>query len=505
MGMKKICALLAAAVMVCTAGAALADGMVMAGYEGADTGRLWENNRFFQRMEERTGLSFTFREFRDAKAYDTWIDGLTAGGELPDVLFKASLSGAQVSALYEKGVLIDLRPLLPECAPHLWALLQENPDRLRTAAMDDGAIAALPLIDPIQANNVFWINEDWLSTLKLSMPATAEELTAVLTAFRDGDPNRNGRRDEVPLTFSSTWDLRFLQHAFGIITNDYYQYTDDGGRVSCPLFTEDNRAWLAWMHTLWQEGLLDHIGFTSAAGARQITDSDAVIPYGVVCGPTPAQLLPAAAASSYTALQPLTWKEGRIYRSLLGDVSGGTFAVTSHCADPAAVLAWVDFLYTEEGYRLAHLGKEGEEYEIRADGTWTWMYDVTQARNTIRRDSVIADGSQVPGWIPVEAQAGYSDAASRKLVRDLAALAAYSREACPQVSFTAEERAELQKLWPPLSRWCEEHMTWFITGDLPLNDETWTAFADGAADKGMARVTAIWQQAVDRYRRRDTK
>ena len=41
-------------------------------------------------------------------------------------------------------------------------------------------------------------------------------------------------------------------------------------------------------------------------------------------------------------------------------------------ADPAALLAWVDVLYTEEGAIAALAGTEGEDYVVGEDGSWTW-------------------------------------------------------------------------------------------------------------------------------------
>ena len=501
--MRRSCAILIILVMLFLSCCSMADGLVMAGYEGSTNGRKWENNLFFKRMEEKTGLVFTFRQFFNADEYRAWVDGLTAGSDLPDVLFKASLSDAQARTLYEKGILIDLRPYLEQYMPNLWAHLQEKPERLKAISTDDGAVLTLPVIDPLQVNNVYWINETWLKQVGMAMPKTADDLTKVLRAFRDGDPNRNGQRDETPLTFSSMWDLRFLQHAFGIVTNDYYQYADDSGKVVCPLFTEENRAWLTWMHTLWEERLLDHSGFSSGSSMRAITDSKATITYGVVCGPTPTQMIPNDALGSYAVLQPLAYGGKQTYRSLLGDISGGTFAITTHCADPEAVLAWADYLYTEEGYYLSHVGAAGIDYEVHDDGTWSWLYEQSQSSAAIHRDTVISDGSQAPGYVPVSAQRAFDDAASQKMIDGLETFIGFTRQACPPVMLTAEEKAELAAVWPSVSRWCEEHMTWFVTGDLALNDETWEAFVKGAEELGMSKVTAVWQKAVDRYHQRE--
>ena len=93
--------------------------------------------------------------------------------------------------------------------------------------MPDGTIPALPLINLLHNHNAIWINQDWLTTLGMELPTTAEELVEVLRAFRDRDPNGNGRADETPLAFLGMWDLQFLSHAFGFISNDYSLYLDE--------------------------------------------------------------------------------------------------------------------------------------------------------------------------------------------------------------------------------------------------------------------------------------
>ncbi len=101
----------------------------------------------------------------------------------------------------------------------------------------------------------------------MGVPTTAEELTEVLRLFRDRDMNQNGNRnDEIPLSFVSMWDLRFLAHAFGINADDYY-LTEQNGKISEVLTMEENRAFLTWLHELYTEGLLDSQGlYGHAAG-----------------------------------------------------------------------------------------------------------------------------------------------------------------------------------------------------------------------------------------------
>ena len=184
----------------------------------------WDTNLFFQTMQEKTGIAFSFTEYVSREAWTEAKTEMLAGEvAMPDMFFKAELTPQETLAFYEAGKLIDLRPYLAEYAPHVWALLEANPEWMEAVSLPDGAIVALPSINELTPNNTMWINKTWLDRLKMGVPTTAEELTEVLRQFRDRDMNQNGsRNDEIPLSFVSMWDLRFLAHAFGINADDYY-------------------------------------------------------------------------------------------------------------------------------------------------------------------------------------------------------------------------------------------------------------------------------------------
>ena len=209
---------------------------LMEGYDEATHD--WETNRFFQRMQEKTDIAFEFREYTDAEAWAGRKKAITSGEDLPDVLFKAQLTAAETRDMAAAGILTDLKPYLAEYAPDLWQLLQAHPDYLEAITLPDGSIPVLPSISELPNNDLMWINTAWLKNLHLEMPSTADELTEVLRAFRNGDPNRNGKADEVPLTFIGMWELRFLGHAFGLYDNDYYLHAEDGV-VSSGLKTDE--------------------------------------------------------------------------------------------------------------------------------------------------------------------------------------------------------------------------------------------------------------------------
>ncbi|MCR5297288.1 MAG: extracellular solute-binding protein [Clostridiales bacterium] len=482
------------------AGYAMADApqapdYVLEGYDGDSTGVTWETNLFFTRMQERTGISFQFSQARNETEWKERKTAILEGKNLPDVLFKADLTPAETRKMYEGGVIIDLKPYLEENAPDLWALLQEHPDWLEAITLPDGAIAALPAFNNMQNNDAMWINTRWLERMGLDTPATAEELTEVLRAFKTKDPNGNRSADEVPLTFIGMWELRFLGHAFGIIDNDYYVSVKDGKVVSS-LTTEENRAFLSWLHQLWDEDLLDHNGFTTTDSLRQITDENKTIPYGMMMNATPLNVVPSSALDQFRLLLPLEYEGKQVYRDLAGSVIRGTFAITSACKDPAELVRWVNFLYTEEGARLAQYGEEGTEYSFTENGTWEWNEDLSTIAQITLPSNTISFGLPAPGIAAEEFQKKYVEDTTRETVEQMAELKKYSVLPYPYVYLSDEDAAAIAALQADIMGYAEEAMACFVTGDLELNDENWNTFCETVRAKGLEDEISIWQKYV---------
>jgi len=468
---------------------------IMEGYDGGVSYRVWETNLFFTRMQEKTGISFQFSQYTDAEQWQQRKDGILAGENLPDVLFKAELSSAEVRDMYQQGRIIDLAPYLQDYAPDLWKLLEEHPEWKKSISMPDGAIPALPAINTLQNNDIMWINSAWLKKLKLEKPSTAEELTEVLRAFKTGDPNGNYQQDEIPLTFIGMWELRFLGHAFGIIDNDYY-ISEKDGKVTSSLTSEENRAFLAWLHQLWEEDLLDRNGFAITDNLRQITDEKKAIPYGLLLSISPLTILPEASLDQFVMLEPLRCNDKQVYRDLLGDLVRGTFAVTSACKEPEKLVAWVNYLYTEEGNRLAYYGAEGEEYRWNEDGMWEWTNSTETVANELLPTHTISEGGVAPGYTDPLFQLKYRDEHTREAVTALNTLKQYSVIPYPPVTLSTGDEKRVAEIQEELSRYAEQAMACFVTGDTELNDDTWDEFCKTVEEKGLQEMIGIWQNAL---------
>ena len=468
---------------------------VLEGYDGESASHDWETNLFFRRMQEETGISFEYRQFSDPDRWTGRKEMILQGENLPDVLFKAALTDRETLEMAEKGILIDLKPYLEEYAPDLWALLQADPALEAAITLPDGTIRTLPGINELPTNNLIWINQSWLQTLHLEMPRTAEELTEVLRAFRKDDPNRSGSADEVPLSALGMWDLRFLGHAFGIIDNDYYLSVRDGKVVSS-LTTEKNRAFLTWLHGLWEENLLSHQSFTTIDSLRQITDSKAKMIYGVFLSSSPLTVVPSEAMSQYTTLEPLTFEGKQVYRDLLGKVTRGTFALTRVCPEPEKLVAWVNRLYTEEGSLLLQVGREGEEYIWTEEGTWEWMADLETVAKEILPSATLAEGGTAPGLVTRAFQAKYDDRNTRELIEAMIRVQEHAALPFPQGYLTREDAEKAAALQAKIGPYAEQTMAEFVTGDRRLDDAGWAGFTEELNRRGLPEMMDLWQKYV---------
>ena len=490
------------AIVLCATPILSAAALTMAGFDGEGSNHIWSENEFFKRMETRTGLSFTFDEYTSREQWQAAKDKMFSSGELPDVLFKAALSIDEQIAYSNAGLLVDLLPLLPDNAPNLWALLEARPDWLAAITLPNGKVAALPTINPLSMQNAMWINQNWLDELKLETPADWDSLIGVLTAFRDKDPNQNGKKDEIPLSFLGPWDLKFLSHAFGLVCNDYNVYVDDAGQVR---FISDHENFVEFVKeftSLYKQGLLDPDGFTNADALRSVTKDDATVTYGMFFGPNPFTLFTVTLGDQFSLLEPLVYNDAQVYRDLFGPIATGSFAITSACEDPAELLAWVDILYSKDGAVEAMAGLEGENYIWNEDGTWQYAVDLQTNSSFVLYDLSVYDTGNMPWLSPLDFYAAFDTANLRKTTDELLSLQKYVVSPFPYYYvLTPAQRAYLDPMQFALGTYVDESIARFVLGewDIHSGDDV-AAFYSGLSERGLKDFLTFWQEIYDQQR-----
>lgn len=95
-----------------------------------------------------------------------------------------------------KQAIIPLNDLLDKYGPDIKKAWDADAWKLMTDK--DGKIWGIPRIITT-APFPLWVRADWLQKLNLPMPKTLDEFENVLKAFKERDPNGNGKDDTIPL------------------------------------------------------------------------------------------------------------------------------------------------------------------------------------------------------------------------------------------------------------------------------------------------------------------
>ena len=492
--MKRIAVLaLTAALCLC---AAAAQAITMTGLETESVTREWEENLFFARMQERTGIEASARAIYDEEDYQKTLLAMEKGEIPADVLFKAKLTREQERTLIDSGALVDLAPLIEENMPNLSALLEENPAWREVITLEDGRIASLPLINEAEHQVIVWINQAWLKKLGLPMPVNPQELTEALLAIKKGDPNANYKQDEIPADLLGVFEMRWLLPYFSIIADDYHLCRDAQGSIVFAPEQEGYREFVALLkewHTL---GLFGEETFTTIHNAATLDDTDdETIKSGLIVTVAPYTHVDAAAAHDYVPLL-MAGPDGSVrWRDMFGAVWTGCFAVTSSCEDPAQALRWADALYGEEAAILAYAGEEGTDYQFNEAGDWSFIVDSLRTVEDIRAESIIYTGVTMPGRSPSEFLAKVDSDVDRHVLSETEQVASVSEQVTHSYLLNAADQARADEIALTLGRLVDEGIARFATGEVELNDENWKAWLESLRGAGSEELVQLFDAA----------
>lgn len=239
---------------------------------------VWGTNNGFKAIEKGSPLYELYADLLGVGVIHPYIewDGGTnylnqlniriAGNNMPDVF---QPEGGKEYELALNDAIVDLTDLLPEYAPKLWEIVPDEVwDVVRSNdPTGQGRIYYVPVVQSYGLTGGI-IRKDWLDDLGLPMPKTQEEYVNVLRAFRDNDMNGNGDpNDEFPT--GGRAEARWMDHLF----NMYGIAMDEGrpdwdiydGEITYSAVTPNMRDALAFIASLYEEGLLDPETFLNSA------------------------------------------------------------------------------------------------------------------------------------------------------------------------------------------------------------------------------------------------
>ncbi len=277
-----------------------------------------------------------------------------------------------------QGALIPLNDLIDKYAPNYKKFLDEHPDARYFSTAADGNIYFIPFTQGGTASAGWFARQDWLDKLGLEAPNNVDEFYKTLVAIRDGDPNGNGLKDEVPY-FGGKADLEPLLCLFD--AKDTFRYTPDGTVSYGPM--EDNFLPAIKEIAKWyKEGLIDR-EFFSRSDAKDYFNSNNT--GGItsdwfgstsLLNTTLADTIPGYKLVPFAPPEDINGERKVHERRTL--YNGEGWAISSMNEHPEETMKYFDFWFSEEGRRLVNFGIEGIHYDM-VDGAPKFKQEVVES------------------------------------------------------------------------------------------------------------------------------
>jgi len=365
----------------------------------------YETNPQTVYFEEKTGIQFKFRFFAgSAGDYSTQISLMFNGGEdMPDILYIKDEGNGPRSEWLEAGYLKNLAGYFMTDAYYFAQAFEQacGSDAVKYATQMnlfynysacEYGVYGFPNVMDNPTDVVYveaCINTEWLQKLNLQKPTTIDELYNVLVAFRDRDPNGNGKKDEVP--------MMGLTHTLGrgvdnYIVNAFIQFAasrkamiEDGKAFSFHDQDEYRQA-LIFINKLVEEGLLSELAFTASGNElRRMLNPVGNEPFtvGICCAWITGDYQEASDSwKIYEPLPALKDATGRGGYSMFdAPTTQSYWGICWDCENVQLAFRLLDFMCSTEGYLVQRWGQEGVD--------WDWI------ENTPYKD--LAEGNGVFG------------------------------------------------------------------------------------------------------------
>ncbi|OXS55379.1 ABC transporter substrate-binding protein [Cohnella sp. CIP 111063] len=485
-----------------------------------------DTNTYTKYVEEKTNINIEWDLVPD-NALNDRKQLMLASGDYPEVILHGNLTKDEQMKYGKQGVFLPLNDLIEQYAPNIKKAIEDLPYLKGSITAPDGNIYALPQINECYHCNYamkLWINKAWLDQLGLQMPTTTDEFYEVLKAFKERDPNNNGKKDEIPLTGSDEmWAgniAAFLMNAF--ITDDYVD-KDSGnflfvrdGKVDLAANKEEWKQGLQYLNKLYEEGLIDPAAFTQNADAiQQLGNRE---PDNIMGAITTALISYAVSPDDkhprhkdYVTLPPLKGPNGLQQSLNFAGVSRSQFALTNKATkeQQIAAIRLVDFLFTEEAIVLQEHGPEGNSWRKATDGELgmdgkpaKYAFIPKAAEKTTHNDGWEQIGPSLrtyqyrDSWMAPQdplAEGAYEV----RLKRESQKYEAYaSDELYPSSVFIALEDTEIAaQLRTTIRDYIKSNMAQFITGSKDI-DKDWDSYAKGFDGLQIERYIQIYQNAI---------
>ena len=339
---------------------------------------------FIKQAEDALGIKVEF-DIPPSTSYGERMQLMLASGEYPDaVLFLDTKDQAYLNAV-DQDILIPVNEYITNAQNIQKYSYEESWEALKTKGDDN--IYGIPRSSMVR-NDGYIIREDWLEKVGLTMPQdhgmTKEEFAEMLKRFTLNDPDGNGKNDTYGMVASVDTNKKLdpiCLQAFDC--NGWQADPDNNGSYMDPKYSKTSQNYkkaLEYTADLYKQGFIDPNSPTN-------TSSDATDKFfkgtesGVIYGFSGNML---SYEKKVQSNQPDA-KLNYIYlKNDKGEIKGGSYStgfwghwgITSACKNPEAVVKFLDWILSDDGWHGVLYGTEGINYDM-VDGAPVMKNDVS--------------------------------------------------------------------------------------------------------------------------------
>jgi putative aldouronate transport system substrate-binding protein len=464
----------------------------------------------FKTLEASTNVHIDWNNI-PADSYQEKKNLLLASGDLPDAFYNAGFTDFDIVKYGKDGTIVPLEDYIEKDMPNLKKIFEKRPELKKMVTAPDGHIYTLPRAEEmglVSMPNLSVINKTWLDKLGLQMPTTLEEYHAVLKAFKEKDPNGNGKADEIPLSFwfegwcGTEADLMALFGLPDVPWQDDHKLVRDGKLIYAPIQPEYKEA-LAYFNGWVKEGLIDPEVTTQDPPklfAKGKTKDETL---GSMYWWEIEEVVGTDRVKDYAIMPPLKGKDGKtiISRSNHYEYSRDTFVMTKANKNQDVTMKWMDQMYEPKMSAQINWGPIGAIYEEDAKGMLINKKLPDGVAMGEFRQTVAPGGSFTVLKEDFTDIVDMEPRAKQRLADIQKFYAPYmEKENYPQVFMSPEDLKRVNEIETEIKIVVKQKKAhWLMEGGI---EKEWDAYLKQLNDMGLQEMLQIYQKALDNFNKK---
>lgn len=455
----------------------------------------------WKELGKRLNIEFEFIT-GDKKTMAAKLPLMVASGDYPDIV---SGSIQDFNKFGPQGAFIPLNDLIAKKAPNITKYLVNDKDAKSQTIGFDGNIYSVPMLSAVRTSEGPLIRQDWLQKLGLPVPETMDDWHTVLKAFKEKDPNGDGKNDEVAFSSVDTFYLNFAD-AWGIDLNTDSRWMQENGKMIYTPIDPRAKEFLATMNQWYNEGLFEKELLT-----RQEKDWQTMIFnnkvgatnhwIGFVAGFNDMPEAKKIPGFNFQVTKPPVLHKGD--KALTDRQQQITvpwaWAISKNNKNVDATMKLFDYAYSTEGQTLLNFGVEGDTFTKQSDGTIKYTDKIIKNADGSAKALYRIGAQPLLGFRqdPLYEKAScVSDDSCKQLFNYVENK--NFRDAIPTLKYSEADLDDYNRITTQINTYVDEMLSKFVVGQEPISK--FDAFVAKVKSMNFDQLEKIQNKGYQKYK-----